>query len=170
MYEILDIGCGKNPQGDINIDYLAYADKYRIADLKNVPNFLNADVQNLPFRDNVVSKVIMVHVLEHLDNPLKALREVRRVVMNEATIFVPNYPLEKETQYHFYSWNRWTLYNILNKAGFTQIAVTQLTRMDALTRITHLLKRSRIFYPLGMWLSDYARHHLKDELKAICRK
>lgn len=66
---ILDIGVGKKPLGDINLDV--------------VPNPLcdiMGDIQYLPFRDTAMSKVVCKAVLEHVDEPHRAISEVKRVL------------------------------------------------------------------------------------------
>lgn len=78
--ETLDIGIGPKPQGDINIDV--------------VPNphaDLLADIQFLPFRDEVWSEVRALAVLEHVDYPFLAMSEIKRVMKRdgEAVLGVP---------------------------------------------------------------------------------
>lgn len=81
---VLDIGCGF-----LNCHYL-------------VPNALHCDVQkavfvdvvcdiqNLPFRDNSFESVYAFHVLEHVDNPVQALRELVRVAKKLVEVEVPH--------------------------------------------------------------------------------
>jgi SAM-dependent methyltransferase len=71
--EKLDIGIGPKPQGDINIDV--------------VPNphaDLLADIQYLPFRDEVWLRVQALAVLEHVDKPFLAMSEIRRIMRKDA--------------------------------------------------------------------------------------
>lgn len=51
--------------------------------------FLLADAENLPFADNSFDTVICLHVLEHLPNFQKGLRELRRVAKGRMIIAVP---------------------------------------------------------------------------------
>lgn len=66
---IVDIGCGRRPQGDINIDVV------------RTP-FCNmvASAEHLPIRSDSADKIVCSHVLEHLDNPREALSEINRVL------------------------------------------------------------------------------------------
>ena len=51
---------------------------------------LQGDAQNLPFRDGSFETVSMVEVLEHLENPEKALGEAARVAKRGVIVTVPN--------------------------------------------------------------------------------
>lgn len=78
MSLILDIGCGDNDEfrdtfhrDAIGIDVRPSARK----------NFILADVQKrLPFEDGSVAKVYLYDVIEHLDAPGYALKEILRVL------------------------------------------------------------------------------------------
>ena len=66
---IVDIGCGENPRGDINLDVR-----------KTRATNLVASAEYLPFRDQVVTKILCSQVLEHLTHPSEALNEMNRVL------------------------------------------------------------------------------------------
>lgn len=70
----LDIGCGGSKQfvprkirGDVNCDILKPTAK--------ILNFVLCDAHFLPFKSNYFSKVFMFNLIEHLENPLKSLKE-----------------------------------------------------------------------------------------------
>lgn len=80
----LDIGCGfskgeHRKKGDIGVDL-----NKGICDVV-------ADAQNLPFRNNIFNRIILYAVLEHLDNPIKCLKEAIRVSKSHASfeILIP---------------------------------------------------------------------------------
>ena len=59
---------------DVNNDYLTYAMvKYPYFD------FLAADLIRLPFPDHTFDYVISTEVFEHLDDPVRAIMELRRI-------------------------------------------------------------------------------------------
>ena len=85
---ILNLGCGgASPLhrniwfGDVRVD---------IRKSKNVT--VVADAQHLPFNSCVFYKVFCFEVIEHLENPSQALREMKRVLKpnGEITVTIPN--------------------------------------------------------------------------------
>ncbi len=73
---ILDCGCGDKPTGDVNLDF----------EFQTAFNFIRGDVQHLPFRDRVFKVSRCLTVLEHLQKPYDALREIFRVTDGEVII------------------------------------------------------------------------------------
>jgi len=100
---VLEAGCGvgaqtkiiapKNPDSNfISIDLSE--DSVREAKelinslgIKNV-EFKQADIYNLPFKDETFDSAIICFVLEHLHNPIKALKEIKRILKKQGTIIV----------------------------------------------------------------------------------
>lgn len=68
---ILNIGCGQETKyiGNVNLDIKASI----------LPNFVKASAYEIPYADKTFSVAYAFHVLEHLDNPQKALQEWNRV-------------------------------------------------------------------------------------------
>jgi ubiquinone/menaquinone biosynthesis C-methylase UbiE len=61
--------------------------------LRPGPNYLHADAQRLPFRDDQFDLVVCVEVLEHLTDPMAGLRELARVTTRHLVLSVPREPL-----------------------------------------------------------------------------
>jgi len=115
----VDIGGGyRSKDGFLRLDI----------DVKLAPDIV-ADAHHLPFRSNTINEVHCSHVLEHLQNPRLAIREMARVLKHRgvATIIVPNIHLP------------WTIYLSYkygdNRSPFeahrwkiTQIALKRLTK------------------------------------------
>ena len=112
--ETLNVGCGATTIGDVNIDLFPNRREQCVTpwNPKNIENFVLADAENLPFQTNIFKKIYAIHILEHLNNPLKALREWKRVG-KVITIKVPSAYDIDQTRSHFYTWNPSTLRNLL---------------------------------------------------------
>ena len=54
-------------------------------------SFTHADIMNLPFEDNSFDKVVAANVIHLLDEPMKALCELRRVCRNGGQLIIPTY-------------------------------------------------------------------------------
>lgn len=80
----LDIGCGggakfkPSPRGDVNCDV-------SVPDTK-VPNFIRCDAHFLPFKQKIFERVFLYSVLEHLESPFKALKEIYAVLIEQGTL------------------------------------------------------------------------------------
>lgn len=110
--KILDIGCssGEYVRSLLQKSYDAYG-----LDLFPSPEWSGplkqkcqvGDVLRLPYPDNSFDTVLLFEILEHVDNPAKALAEVWRVTADKAIISVPDatlYPLFQEAGLTFFHW------------------------------------------------------------------
>jgi len=125
---IINIGCGRTRiPGSIGIDRA------------NIPGFVDIvhDLDKLPYpiTDNIADEVHFYHVLEHLENPIKILEEIHRILKPGGILFmrVPHFSsngaftdithkrpfsyfsfevFDAKAYHHFYSNVR---YEILNK-------------------------------------------------------
>jgi ubiquinone/menaquinone biosynthesis C-methylase UbiE len=93
----LDVGCGNNPTGNVNVDLFMneqtlHVDSHtkRFIDSKKIPNPVKADAQHLPFKDDAFEEVFCSHVLEHVENPTKALLELIRVSKSKVIVVLPH--------------------------------------------------------------------------------
>jgi SAM-dependent methyltransferase len=80
----LNIGCGPKPlAGWINIDCRAMPGVDVVCDLNSFP---------WQFSDNSADEILASHVIEHLDDPLAAIMEMRRILKpgGKMTIKVPH--------------------------------------------------------------------------------
>jgi len=91
---VLDVGSGDKPfwRADVIVDKYLEDDQQRhsgaiVYDKRKL--FVKADVENLPFKDKVFDFVFCSHLLEHVENPDKAIRELNRVA-KRGYIEVPN--------------------------------------------------------------------------------
>lgn len=100
---VLDAGCGegfvlkylKKHRPDVsltgidrNAEAVAYAQKVLQVDA----NFHVGDLYDLPFADDSFDTVLCSEVLEHLDQPERAVEELKRVARSHVLITVPREP------------------------------------------------------------------------------
>jgi SAM-dependent methyltransferase len=139
----LDVGCGGSEQycantvrGDINVDVRK--------PLKKVENFVLCDVNYLPFPEGLFQKVFFYDVIEHLENPFKALSEIYNVLCEKGVVELstPNslhwrnfframrdkdllLTCDCDSKYkpdHIVTWTDAEMRSLLLKAGFSEIA------------------------------------------------
>lgn len=91
---VLDAGCGI---GQISG---RYADRYTIFGIDEQKqaidyciecwqgNYVKGSLYNIPYEDNFFDLVLFLDAIEHLDNPVKALVELKRILKPEGKILV----------------------------------------------------------------------------------
>lgn len=143
---ILDVGCGNgkyvldlSEKGvDIKgIDYQEF-DSWR----QNPSLFTVADIMNLPFGDNSFDTVTLFEVLEHIKEPVKALKECYRVCSQNLIITVPNcditpgmrnslvtyYHYTDETHVNFFVMD--SLAKVIKESGFNISSIKLVNSMS----------------------------------------
>ena len=79
----LDVGCGDDPRGDVNVDLFVgqtpHIRRAHVIDAKKIPNFVRADALHLPFREGVFETVFCCDLIEHFENPTECFKELWRV-------------------------------------------------------------------------------------------
>jgi SAM-dependent methyltransferase len=83
---IINVGCGNTKpfveESDVNIDKV-----YR-----NVPNFVLCDIEKgIPFPDKYFGVAFCSHVIEHLNDPIKGIKEIERVSDYQIYVIPKNY-------------------------------------------------------------------------------
>lgn len=138
--KVLDVGCGagaftgllkcRRPELEVyGVDISRKAIKIAKRDFPNI-NFSVASAYQLPFSDNFLDGAVMECVLEHLEDPAKALVELKRVLKPEG-LFYSITPLEGDRfvlsssqklswkyQGHFQRFSRSSLLSLLGGSGF----------------------------------------------------
>jgi len=95
---ILDVGCGTQPKGDVNIDFFRSGFNPQTGGQvegefmspSKIENFVVADAMHLPFKDKSFNVVFSSHTIEHVQNPLLMLREMCRVAKKKIVVRCPH--------------------------------------------------------------------------------
>lgn len=132
----LNLGCGEDiKKGYVNLDILKSSGIDVVHDLNKFP---------YPFKKDTFEEVYTSHVLEHVDDLIKVLNELKRICKPKAKIIirVPHFscgvsyrdPTHKRL-FSYFTWDYFTddcfyglpKFNILNrKLNFTRLAFTPL--------------------------------------------
>lgn len=176
---ILDVGCSsgflvedlirKIPEADvIGADYIPEVVWKGAERLRNNP-FLQFDLRECPLPDGCVDGITALNVLEHIDDDLKALAEVYRILKRGglAHIEVPadpdSFDLYDEVLLHY---RRYRLSDLIAKACNTGFAVRKTTHLGffAYPFFKRVKKRNR---KLGTRLSlEEKRRVVADQIRS----
>lgn len=157
---ILDVGCGSHPKGDVNVDAMKDVPLEYIEGIsRNIRNFVLADTERLPFRENTFNVVYASHLLEHVSRPFAMLSELKRVSQNIVYLHIPSPTHPNRTEYHIYRWDSNTFENLLKKI-FNEVNIYSTARMVPRMGKLNIL---RLF--IGKLLRNLFR---RRQITAIC--
>ncbi len=128
----LNLGCGEDyKQGWINLD-----------SRDNIKTDVKHDLEKFPypFKPNTFEEVYVSHVLEHLNDPIKALKELVRISKNNGKIIVK---VPHATSYSNFS-------SIQHKSSFVENSFTQRQLKDYELEQLKLVKQE-FSYPNNKW-------------------
>ncbi len=121
--KILDIGCGSTPLSkavpelDVVGTDLHYSGK----------NVIRADAYKQPFKDNSIDQIYSWCLLEHLEQPEKALREMNRVLKKGGKIVLstelPSKDFYRKDKTHIQPFTKEQLETMFEKAGFRALSM-----------------------------------------------
>lgn len=171
---LVDIGCGVKPYAGV---FAPYVTEHVGVDHPSSPNpqqriDVFAEVYALPFEDASFDTALMSEVLEHLEEPVDALREAHRVLRPDGTIILTTplmWPLHEEPR-DFFRYTPHGLRHVLGRAGFVDVEVVPLagqwTTLALLSgyalRKSPLGRRARLF---DLWLR--ASHRLAIRMDEV---
>ena len=120
--KLLDVGCGRRPYEKT---YFAKADSYLGTDYltdRSLPDVV-ASALDLPFEDGSFDTVTSTEVLEHVPDPLRALKEMHRVLRQDGVLIitVPMHWPRHEVPYDFWRFTYDGLLHLLEESNFQVI-------------------------------------------------
>jgi len=118
----LDVGCGVQPKGDVNVDLYVkkpnpHITAHPIIEPKEIKNFVLADACHLPFRDSSFEHVHSSHVIEHVENPFLLLKELLRVSRRTVEITTPHRLHKIDNPAHKSHFTKTWFYRALTRLG-----------------------------------------------------
>ncbi len=124
-YSVLDVGCGRKPYFPF---FEPYADRYVGLDVPGNPDAdVDGYVEAIPLDDASFDVVLCAQVLEHVDDPARAVRELRRVTAAGGRVLASTHGVQV---YHpspqdFWRWTEAGLERLFQAAeGWASVTVT----------------------------------------------
>ncbi|WP_455364819.1 class I SAM-dependent methyltransferase [[Eubacterium] cellulosolvens] len=119
---IVEVGCGNDITHPFNPQY-PYADIFIdiIRPQKKRLNFVVADAHYLPLKRESIDRIYASHLIEHLRNPSKFLRDCYRCLKKNGNIniWTPNaFSPNSIGRTHFHKFTFFSLHRILKMNGF----------------------------------------------------
>lgn len=101
---VLDVGCGigrhlgflVNRELKVGLEISMDALK-RGKELYKSASFVQASVYDMPFKNSIFDTAVMIDVIEHLEYPESALKEIKRLLKDGGRLILqtPNYPIKR---------------------------------------------------------------------------
>lgn len=121
----IDLGCGDMPFKDLVQSYVTQYDSIDIE--KRVPNVKYiGDIQDMNIiRNDVYDSALCLEVLEHVQNPYKAISEIHRILKKKSRLVcsVPHLSRLHEEPHDYYRYTKHGLKYLFEKAGFNVIKI-----------------------------------------------
>lgn len=91
---VLDVGCGTNPKGTVNVDFVRSGLNMHVGEVmkdpRGISNFVVASACYLPFKNDAFNVVVSSHVIEHVPEPTKMFSELCRVAKEKVVVRCPH--------------------------------------------------------------------------------
>jgi 2-polyprenyl-3-methyl-5-hydroxy-6-metoxy-1,4-benzoquinol methylase len=167
--KVLDVGCGMRPyektwfagaESYVGTDYLSERSKPDVV----------ASALDLPFPDEMYDTVVCTEVLEHVPDPLRALKEMRRVLKQEGTLILttPMYWPRHEVPYDFFRYPYDGLIHLIKESDLTLIRMFNRGNAYAFLgqvlqhTIPHLIRPRLLIWFCNTFFLWCDRHHHYD--------
>ena len=125
---VLDAGAGEQPYRDLFAHCRYEAADFHKVDKPYAQSTWVCDLTAIPVEDGRFDAILFNQVMEHLPDPLAALRELRRVLRPGGQILCtcPLFYAEHEQPYDFYRYTQFAHRHLFTQAGFEVTAIDWL--------------------------------------------
>lgn len=120
---VLDVGCGVKPY----YPFFASAREYVGLDVQENPHAdISGPIEAIPAEDDAFDIVLCTQVLEHVDDPAQAVRELRRVTAPGGRVLASTHGvmLYHPNPQDLWRWTHTGLEKLFRDAGFDEVTVT----------------------------------------------
>jgi SAM-dependent methyltransferase len=109
---------------------------------------MKCDISSIPVENDRYDAVLCTQVLEHVPEPLKALKELHRVLIPGGTLWLstPFYFEEHETPHDYFRYTQFGLRYLIEQAGFQECRIEWLGGYYG--TLSHQLNLARHFLSL----------------------
>ena len=129
---ILDVGAG-----ECQYAYLfKQRNSYETCDMPDgfypgIEHDIVSSIYEIPGNDSHYDVVLMLQVLEHLEYPVKALKEINRILKEGGVLFlsVPQGAGDHCEPHHYFNYTQYGLRSVLEQAGFEVLSMERLEGM-----------------------------------------
>ncbi len=155
-YRLLDVGCGEKPYRELFAPYVS--EHVGVDAVENPAADLRGPIEALPVEDGSFDVVLCAQVLEHVDDPVQAARELSRVTRSGGRLLLSThgvYVFHPAPSDHW-RWTHTGLEKLLRDTGdWASVRVTAgagtastLAMLNAIY-LEHLLRRTPIRFARG---------------------
>ena len=151
---ILDVGCADSwvrRQLPENASYISVDLPKTSTDLYHTVPMVFANAQTLPIKDSSCDCVLLLDVLEHLPEPMSAIREIERILKpgGKAVLQIPFLYPTHDAPYDFTRWTQYGLEHIFQSA---KLRLSSLEAIGSPAETAGLLANIALAYSVLRWI------------------
>lgn len=163
---VIDLGGGDKPfwRADVVLDKSSFGDEHRYSSsgiIKNIGLYVESDIIKTPFKNRTFDFSFCSHVLEHVQRPDQAIKEIIRI-SKKGYIEVPNGIMEL---IYPYQGHLWFIFQVNNELIFIRKGMNMhKTLSSASSKYFYLAKLVSTPFISFYW-KDSIKYKIIDELK-----
>ncbi|MGB3921681.1 MAG: class I SAM-dependent methyltransferase [Minisyncoccia bacterium] len=172
--KVLDLGSGGSSYGEF------FPNRVTVDIDPNRKPDIVADAENLPFKDGEFSVVLSTEMLEHVRNPNKVEKEIRRVTAQGGTLILSTrfvFPLH-DTPHDYWRFTKYGLQELFKEWQIIELipetknfsAVAVLLQRMSFQSTFHFNKMIKLILLLISWVFDHLNFLIAKEYGDIGRK